>query len=1040
MAVNQSETALDLLHEVIMSKRSRSTAITTLEPVVLRFIELSVFLRKGKMAKEVLHQYKNISQNVSVAAIELVIKKFIDLSEAKVAEAQTKADKINLDNVDDLEALETPESIILSTVSGDVSKDRTDREVVTPWLKFLWESYRTALDILRNNSRLETLYQAMASQAFKFCLKYNRKTEFRRLCEILRQHLTTSAKYAGQTHSINLSDPETLQRHLDTRFEQLNAAAELELWQEGFRSVEDIHTLFIVSKKPPKAIMLANYYEKLARIFVVGENYLFHAAAFSKLFAIVRTNKNLPDEEHERMATIVLISALSIPIISANKTRSTTADTDDNKPRDQRLTNLLRVSKTPTRESLLKEALSKPVFSRIRPEVRELYSILEVDFHPLSICKKIAPIITKLSNQKDLTKYARPLHQVILTRLLQQLSQVYQSITIDSIVNLASFPCLNSNITHDESSIEKFIMNGCRNGDLSIRINHMAKTITFESDVFSGASGKGVAHKASWTATATSTLTPSELMRAHLTTLATRLNAAAYLINPAKLAEKREAQNEKLRAALESMEDERRLAVERVVLIEKRREIKEYEAAKKTRQDEIKRQEQTRRELEAEKVRMEEDMRRREVAKIAQIRADREREEAIKLAERIAGDGKNKNIKEELMTLDSETLMRKQFELLEQEKRDLASKTKQIVKKLDHTERAFRQAEIVKWEADYVEQKKIDKAYYAALKNAKLEAAQVKHAQDLLVKSRVTRMLPDYEDFKWKLDAARQKAYEAQVAEAQVLIEEAKAKRIAEVRKAKLEELARKNKEEEARRIFVENERIRLAESAKLAEEKAARDAAKKLEDAERTKKLDEIARRQSERERAIEEKLQRERSRASEPATPSSSARAAPSDGAWTRRGPPTAVTTASKESAADEGQWKRKEPAAPASATPSVISSGGLYVLPAKRVEAGGGGGGARPAYSSGDRASGSGERPSSGAFGQSRGFERRDGDRPAAFGQKRDTPRDEPSSGAAAGAGGSGGWRAREAAKGNSTTPAASNSTTSGAGKYVAPNRHG
>ncbi len=42
----------------------------------------------------------------------------------------------------DLEAEASPEEMMLSYVSGEKSKDRTDRELVTPWFKFLWETYR----------------------------------------------------------------------------------------------------------------------------------------------------------------------------------------------------------------------------------------------------------------------------------------------------------------------------------------------------------------------------------------------------------------------------------------------------------------------------------------------------------------------------------------------------------------------------------------------------------------------------------------------------------------------------------------------------------------------------------------------------------------------------------------------------------------------------------------------------------------------------------------------------------------------------------
>jgi translation initiation factor 3 subunit A len=63
-----------------------------------------------------------------------------------------------------------------------------------PWVKFLWESYCQCLELLRTNSRVERLYHNIAQQAFKFCLKYQRKTEFRKLCDKLRNHLDLIVK------------------------------------------------------------------------------------------------------------------------------------------------------------------------------------------------------------------------------------------------------------------------------------------------------------------------------------------------------------------------------------------------------------------------------------------------------------------------------------------------------------------------------------------------------------------------------------------------------------------------------------------------------------------------------------------------------------------------------------------------------------------------------------------------------------------------------------------------------------------------------
>ena len=54
---------------------------------------------------------------------------------------------------------------MLKSVSAESDKDRSDRELVTPWFKFLWETYRTILEILRNNNKLEGLYAMTANRA-----------------------------------------------------------------------------------------------------------------------------------------------------------------------------------------------------------------------------------------------------------------------------------------------------------------------------------------------------------------------------------------------------------------------------------------------------------------------------------------------------------------------------------------------------------------------------------------------------------------------------------------------------------------------------------------------------------------------------------------------------------------------------------------------------------------------------------------------------------------------------------------------------------
>ncbi|KAJ9364590.1 hypothetical protein DTO280E4_1370 [Paecilomyces variotii] len=765
IAVGQAPAALTVLHEHVTSKRTRSTPIASLEPVMILFVELCVDLRKGKAAKDGLYQYKNIAQNTNVGTIETVLKKFIELAEQKVTEAQAKADEIQSSlesaapstNVEDLEAIETPETILLATVSGEQSRDRTDRAVVTPWLKFLWETYRTVLEILKNNARLEVMYQTTALQAFQFCLKYTRKTEFRRLCELLRNHVQNAAKYSAQMHSINLSDPDTLQRHLDTRFQQLNVAVELELWQEAFRSVEDIHTLLSLSKRPAKNVMMANYYEKLTRIFLVSENYLFHAAAWSRYYNLLRQsaatlaagqgskkdNPSVTEADMTKTASFVLLSALAIPVISTSRSRGALVDVDEvRKNKNARLTNLLGMAQHPTRAALFKDALNKGLLKRVRPEIRDLYNILEVDFHPLSICKKITPILQQIGADPEMEKYVVPLQQVILTRLFQQLSQVYETVELKFVYELAQFP---EPFQITRSMIEKFIMNGCKKGDLAIRAIHSGSAAgSAESD---------------------------------LSRLAKTLHITCMYVDPSYNEARVQAKQLALARAQAGAAKEHEEALARRVIIEKRKEAATDALQRKQREEETRKRIRTQQLQEAEKQRLLDEQREREKKRI------KDEQDRIRQQE----------LKKQLEELKSGV---KGIDQLEKEKNELNDRIRITAKRIDHLERAFRREELKHIPEDYEQQKQRDLEIYEKIKEQTLKEAEQKHKEDELNEKR-------HEEFEKRRKAAERE------------FEQKKKQRVKEVQERRRRE---RMEQEEQRRKLAELKAQREEERRKLDE------------------------------------------------------------------------------------------------------------------------------------------------------------------------------------------------------------------------------
>ena len=190
-AVGQSQQALRNLHDVITSKRYRQY-VPAHDQLMRKLVQLAVQLRKNRPAKEALHAFKNLVQNVQIESLQDVIHALLDGARQRVEEARVEADRrlagggaagaattvkadvaegeetdedvpdeLDADDLLDGDADDTPESVMMRLMGGGTedAKDRTDREVVAPWMRFQWEAYRSVLDVLKNNTKLEALYQ-----------------------------------------------------------------------------------------------------------------------------------------------------------------------------------------------------------------------------------------------------------------------------------------------------------------------------------------------------------------------------------------------------------------------------------------------------------------------------------------------------------------------------------------------------------------------------------------------------------------------------------------------------------------------------------------------------------------------------------------------------------------------------------------------------------------------------------------------------------------------------------------------------------------
>ncbi|XP_052869412.1 eukaryotic translation initiation factor 3 subunit A [Anopheles cruzii] len=854
--VGKKARALDTLQEVFRAKKwNYNWSESIIEPIMFKYLDLCVELKKSHIAKEGLFQYRNMFQLVNVGSLENVIRGYLKMAEERTEQAQQQSSQAILE-IDDLDNLATPESILMSAVCGEDAQDRSDRTILLPWVKFLWESYCQCLELLKVNSHCETLYHDIARMAFQFCLKYNRKMEFRKLCEKLRKHLEDICKVSSQTANVSISKPETQQLNLETRLHQLDSAIQMELWLEAYKAIEDIHGLMALSKKTPLPKTMALYYQKLAMVFWKAGNQLFHAAALLKLFQLSRDmKKNVTADEIQRMTTHVLIATLAIPLPSAHPEFDRFIETDKSPmEKAQRLAFLLGLQQSPSRALLLKELMRLNVLQLASPQFRHFYQLLEVEFDPLNLCNHVQRIVDDIEadEKSPYVQYVQALKDVTLVRLVRQISQVYQTIEFSRLLELAKFA--------DYHYLERILVDCVRHNDMQITIDHRNGCVHFGTDL-------SESQREDHPDGPTLQSMPSEQIRSQLVNMSVVLHRAIATINP----NRKKADRERLRTQMvqqyeENMDKEHQRILQRQKKIEDRKEY--IERVNLEREEEVLRlqEEQARMHKLAEQRRLEaeneERERKRHENELQMIKERNIKDKIDQIKQTASGQKMLKKMdEEEIRKMNAEEIAAREAEerVKERKAHDTSLKTQE--KKIDYFERAKRIEEIPLFEKYLQERSVQDKEFWEKQEAARIETAVAERKTAEACQERLKRMLPDRDVYWQQLKSERGNQFAEKLKQFNVAMDEERKKRLAERVIKRREERRQKwlkEKEEERKRI---EEELRKKKEEEERVERERRAEERRIEN----EKQRVIAEKQRAKEEEIERKLAEERDRLKE-------------------------------------------------------------------------------------------------------------------------------------------------------------------------------
>ncbi|KAK6056978.1 hypothetical protein COOONC_05506 [Cooperia oncophora] len=786
--VGKESDALDTLHDTIKARRYKQWTQTH-EQIMMKHVELCVVLKKPHVAKDALFQYKTLTHQVAVKSLETVIEHFLQMAEQKTEEAQkTSIEKV--EEIDDLDQGDVPETLLLSVVSGAAAQDRMDRTVLAPWLRFLWDSYRNCLELLRNNAQVEHLYHRITRKSFQFCSKYQRRTEFRKLCELLRLHLNQIQKHQHLAHVVKLNSPESLSMMQETRLCQLDTAIQMELWQEAYRSAEDVHGMMQLSKDKDKRMVkpasYVNYYDKdMKRSFTA--------------------------DEAQEQASRVLLATLSIPDgADAPSDLTRHLDIEDQHLTNIRLlSNLLRLPIAPTRAGLLREAARLGVPEMASESTNALYKLLENNFAPLRLAREVEAQLAQI-DRPDHLQYVDALNEVVATKALKQISVIYDSISWTRIKKIIPF--------YNEMELERLVVDVSKHRFVKAQIDHRSGCIRFGAADATLAGGVDLEEANGFTGD--DTQLGVEGIRTHLEVMYNKLRSTVELLDGDK---RTEALIARVKHHAINYERTKNSKQETDRILERRRKIEYYKetservkaersqqaAAELAKREEAKRAEEMKR-LEQENIESEKRRRQAEQEEVQRkIKQDQlRRMQNTAIYQAIIREKGEQVFKD----MDPEAVLREQRQRLDKERMETQRRLQQQDKTFDHHVRAVHLEEMLERKAVMMKRLQEAPKLHEKYEQKRIQKAIDDHNHAVCTWERLEEIREDAMDWISQVKSSNAEDFAKKTADWTSKLNAVRAARLqerSENRKKERREKWIRNKLEEERRRREEEERQR---------------------------------------------------------------------------------------------------------------------------------------------------------------------------------------------------------------------------------------